>query len=458
MTTINTNKVKEHLGKKQIYLDVGFWNHLYQELLTISPKKLIDQYRSILPWIDLIDRSSTRFFSSSDKEEFKKLYYDTYDHKSPLFRYIIIHLLNNNASASSEVLDVLNTAFSNSCIQKIEANQIFRSLFLTENDYSNQAEKIGALEVCADNLERDNEANRLFRDAGPNIRKGEQNTWKDLLHNAKVEHNCNSMMIVDDYIIKGEDVDNMTKSCDENLFPILESLLPENSTIPFHLTIFTACEGKTRDDFETFKNEQETNRKTKEELVNNWKKGKYGFHIEVEVKNSWAVSDENGRVKENDYGNIYKRYFHDRQVITNHMWISCGGGFDLKNNGKMQKLTHIEAFYPSIIYHIDHNCDFYWDLINQANYCLFETRQKSVNRLLKYHYGTIKRRGRNLLINTPERLPKRDGIFMDDNSWRSLIEEDVKDGDVVVFELEVSPSTRNSDMNFYKAINVRIMS
>lgn len=457
MTTINTNKVKEHLGKKQIYLDVGFWNHLYQELLTISPNKLIDQYRSIVPWIDLIDRSSTHFFTCLDKERFKKLYYDTSDHKSPLFKYIIIHLLNNNASASSVVLDVLDTAFSDSCIQKVEVDQTFRSLLLTENDYSNQAETIGLLEVGVDKLDRGNEAHRFFRDTGPNIRKGESNTWKDLLHNAKVKHNCNSMMIVDDYIIKGDNENDMTKSCDENLFPILKSLLPENSTIPFHLTIFTACEGKTRNDFETFKNEQETNRKTKEEVVNNWKKEKYGFPIEVEMRNSCAVSkdDENGGVKNNNYGNIdYKRYFHDRQIITNHMWISCGGGFDLLN-----KLTHIEAFYPAIIYHIDHNSDFYWDLINQANYCLFETGQKSVNRLLKYHYGTIKKKGRKLLINTPERLPKRDGvILMDDNSWKSLIEEDVKDGDVVVFELEVSPSTRNSDMNFYKAINVRIMS
>jgi hypothetical protein len=41
--------------------------------------------------------------------------------------------------------------------------------------------------------------------------------------------------------------------------------------------------------------------------------------------------------------------FHDRIIITNNVWIDCGGGFDLFNNGKACKRTNLRFAFPFLI-------------------------------------------------------------------------------------------------------------
>ena len=80
-----------------------------------------------------------------------------------------------------------------------------------------------------------------------------------------------------------------------------------------------------------------------------------------------------------------KNDFHDRAIITNYIWIGCGGGFDLLNS-KLQssKMTNIPIFYPYIQDGIDWGIDHYQNFINDAKRVKKHNRSigKGSNRLL----------------------------------------------------------------------------
>ena len=43
---------------------------------------------------------------------------------------------------------------------------------------------------------------------------------------------------------------------------------------------------------------------------------------------------------------VYKDDFHDRNLITNNIYIECGSGFDLITNGVSSKRTNLRISYP----------------------------------------------------------------------------------------------------------------
>ena len=77
-------------------------------------------------------------------------------------------------------------------------------------------------------------------------------------------------------------------------------------------------------------------------------------------------SDFNGLIKINiieDGNNV----FHDRVILTNYCWISCGSGFDLYNKyQKAKHSTNVSILYPFIQQHVKWVKDSYLDFLNDT--------------------------------------------------------------------------------------------
>lgn len=148
-----------------------------------------------------------------------------------------------------------------------------------------------------------------FEDAGCAIAKDEKNTnWLKILQGKC--NICNAMIIVDNYVLSDTNV------LDENLREILQALLPDTLlNIPFHLSVFTS----------DMKKESKIRLELLKSIV---KELRPNLECEISVfKNGTDI-------------------FHDRTIITNNLWIGCGGGFDLFKKGKSDKMTVVNIVNP----------------------------------------------------------------------------------------------------------------
>lgn len=221
------------------------------------------------------------------------------------------------------------------------------AMFLTKDDYTLTAEAWGVLHINLSNIEK---AKCFFKDSGIAIQKGEtEKAWLRL--NEKIKHSHNSLLIFDNYILDDD------KAIKDNLIPILEMLLPQKLNIPFYLTIFS----KIFDD------------------------NKLGILIS-KLKDLLKKLRPNLDIRLEIFPSHNK--FHDRTVISNNMWIGCGGGFDLYKreyySSKAEKSTTVTVLYPFI--HAGLNewiDDAYTDILEDANKCLKISGKNSDNYLLK---------------------------------------------------------------------------
>jgi hypothetical protein len=172
-------------------------------------------------------------------------------------------------------------------------------------------DECGVLAICPENLKN---FKSILYDNGSAIGKNEQTDWKQKL----IFTPCNSLVLVDNYILSdSKGVDNLTK--------IFEVLLPQkldsNSDVPFQISIFTTLKkGNAKNDIDS-----------------------------QNCLNKIAISVEKLRPDLYFKLAIFKcsfEKFHDRIIITNNTYISCGGGFDLMNDGKSEKATTLNYVFP----------------------------------------------------------------------------------------------------------------
>ena len=163
----------------------------------------------------------------------------------------------------------------------------------------------------------------LFKDNGWATQKGEYRTWGEMLRSNEYRlADCNSMIIIDNYILKN------SIAIEKNLYPILRELLPQelDQKTEFHLTIITENNPNKPQDFNRI---YTSIRKKIEEYF-------------PKLKLQFDLYESSG-----------KGEFHDRTIITNNAIISCEGGFDLINSsGKISKNTKWSILYQGI-----HSCD-----------------------------------------------------------------------------------------------------
>ena len=170
-------------------------------------------------------------------------------------------------------------------------------------------DECGVLAICPENIKN---FKSILYDNGSAIGKNEQTDWKQKL----IFTPCNSLVLVDNYILSD------SKGV-ENLKKIFDILLPKSldTDIPFQISIFTTLKkGNAKNDIDS----QDCLKKIAI-LVEQLRPELY-FKLAI-----FKCSFEK---------------FHDRIIITNNTYISCGGGFDLMKDGKSEKSTTLNYVFP----------------------------------------------------------------------------------------------------------------
>ena len=152
------------------------------------------------------------------------------------------------------------------------------------------------------------------------LRQGEKENWQFLKRKAK--HPCNSLILIDLYILQRKE---------DNLYVILDSLLPEKLDVTFQVTICTKEPPEVKNDYQSFfKN-------LYDEIMKYLK----------EIRPDLAIDLSIVRTLPNQA--------HDRQILSNAIWINSPGGLDLfvnttpKKNSKKHistKTTDVYVRYP----------------------------------------------------------------------------------------------------------------
>lgn len=223
------------------------------------------------------------------------------------------------------------------------------SLLFTQNGKGPQSKKYGVINLNSGNCLTKYD---LFRINGVAMRRGEPWDWNSI-RKIIPENASNSMVIVDNYVLKNAVFD---------LPHIINLLLPEECAIGYHLTIiyYSGNGAKIgRDDIMNILKEKKPN------LVDN---------IELEIVSTVDPTD-----------------FHDRTIITNNIYISSKGGFDISRwdretrTNVARRSTSIEVAYPDFV-KADHIVQEYVNLIMDAKEALSHSCITSHNRLLSDDY------------------------------------------------------------------------
>lgn len=184
----------------------------------------------------------------------------------------------------------------------------------------------GVIVICTENI---NDFKHLLYGSGTAIRKHETNNWSSCLFLEKPVP-CNSLIIVDNYILSKTDL------IKENLMDILDALIPFrlSSIIDFQITIFTSSLNNAKDRLQN--------------IIDMLKVLRPEINFSVAIIKS---SSDN---------------FHDRNIISNNILISCGGGFDLFKWGESQKTTTVSLHNPFITSTEQWSRKAYSDILNDA--------------------------------------------------------------------------------------------
>ena len=148
----------------------------------------------------------------------------------------------------------------------------------------------------------------IFKERTISVPKGQKyKSWQDVEF-PLYANISNAIIIQDNYILSKE----LNK---DNLFSILEVLLPERSLMPFHISIFTIIESsKAKTEYEN--------------LINRLKEIRKDLPIKLTIYN------------------VHKDEFHARRILTNTLFIKSEIGFDIFNKCGARMETDVLYFFP----------------------------------------------------------------------------------------------------------------
>lgn len=322
--------------QKDIFCDLGFLKYLSCKLSNAKMSPDLEECKrnqALIDWYDLICRSnmyvdcSVADFDNASKED------------------LYIKTIWKRSTDGRGKMELSQGSINKMCKGPAEMDVgMYNSLFLSESNLCEEAKRVGVINICDKELFDHNE---LFSDQGDAIRQSQNTSWKEILQSTNVPHNCNSMILVDNYIF------NQTE---RNLFMILDALLPIKIETTFYLTIFSENEG----DEVYFESKKRT---LKEKLQ----------RIRPDLPMYIEVFENN------------KSDFHDRSIITNYMWVGIGSGFDLFRRQESDKSTELHVVYPMIVSEerVKWSNERYHILISDAKRCLRTRNKSSKNRLLR---------------------------------------------------------------------------
>ena len=174
-------------------------------------------------------------------------------------------------------------------------------------------------------------------DQGVALRKEEESNWNVCLSSGHEIVPCNAMILVDNYILNNKD------GFEENIKQILNAIIPQklHESITFQFMIFTTLSSDS---------------------------GRNTYNCRLRLKQVTEILEElRPEIKfATSIVKCSRDKFHDRTIISNNLYISCGGGFDLFRNGEAKKTTTINQINPFFNTHTKWSKKAYSNLLNDA--------------------------------------------------------------------------------------------
>lgn len=342
------------MKKKTVLCEMAFWNK-FSECSPVSIPSLDEQtLKTVKTWIEiysflkrsdlLVDCTVADFVPLASKDE----------------RLAYLWQLSTEGSLSFN--------FNNQIFNLQTHVQKDPSIVLLSKENKKQVcDKFGIINIIASEYIKYHD---LFINNGKSVDYDEEWDWKSI-KKLIPERTSNSMVIVDNYIFG-----DGNQKPEYNLYRILDAILPDTCSLPSYCISFFYQKNK-REPILAEKIER-----IKEELPS------YIERIRPSLKNvipEFFVSNE-------DLFDGHSKFFHDRAIITNNIWIDSGAGFSIcrkeyvhfENKYYNTKSTVIPIAYPYFSSannkYID---DKYETLINNAKEFLKRNNKTTMNRLLK---------------------------------------------------------------------------
>ena len=213
------------------------------------------------------------------------------------------------------IYDLLEKQYNNeihlTLNSKINYNSLdLNALYLTDSLNKGQCEDIkknyGVIVINIDNLF---DYSYALKDQGKAISKRDDfcRSWKDVFANINIMP-YNAIVVIDNYIL--DDTNMMT----ENIEGLFEAIMPKELNTTFHITIVTSLK-KIPYCNDRYNRLRDTVKKLRPNI---------DFELTI--------------IKSQD--------FHDRTILTNTMFFSCGAGFDLFRKKQSQKTTTVNVALP----------------------------------------------------------------------------------------------------------------
>lgn len=279
---------------KVIYSEIDFWEHFEANQLNG-----FESVKDIPPRLDLfplLKKSKINFCCSF--EVFKE---------------------RENAS---EYLKVITKGWSDGRIKDVAfdipinadriRNDVDKTVVcLTENDYSQEAEELGVINITPYNYDKLQPISSVY------VEKGDSGSWMKIT--SSIERTCNALVIMDKYLFSNS-LDKINE--------LLDCFISKNIKIEFHLTILTDQIVKNQRSFT-------------DEVLEKKKK-----EIEVKIQKHLSVAHPGVNLIVEIF-RIKITEFHDRVLLTNYCYITVGAGFDLFNDkGTARHEGDINMEYP----------------------------------------------------------------------------------------------------------------
>jgi len=344
--------------RKNIYCEKEFLElcFLKSEVENISASDF-DEYNIWRNLKKMILRSNIKLHLNVSKE-----YLSEIKNKKPSELVYIdkkIFEVSTKRLANGNYLDLSNFVINDTFFEHNEDEKL-TSICLSCQSYETCKELMdsyGVLTICPENIM---DFKQILSDNGMAIRKNDENVknWKNVLKYAS--STCNSIALVDNYILVDKSL------MEENLIKIFDTLLPQSlADIPFQISIFS-----------TFKDGCDS-KKLFETIASKIEQLRPNLYFKLSI---FKVS---------------KDKFHDRTLITNNFYISCGGGFDLFKQNKPSKTTTVNVVYPYLNNFVHWTSTAYSNFISEVS----EEFNKSTEYKNEYLTGFFRGDKTNRLLN-----------------------------------------------------------
>jgi len=320
--------------KSKIFFQSGFWNN-------INKNSTVEGIRTML---NVSDALSNSFVVTDASEELIK--------KDP-FLMVLIRQGKYNRCKENYIDKKIETLNSKEDPEDLSATYLLdKKPFVCEKI----EEKYGVIAVSSESIIK---KEHLFKGEGFCLDKNHPYTLRYMTYKDKLRQPCNSLIIIDPYLLLDREVDSQTNSVkfpgiSNNLESLLDAILPLELDVEFHLTIMSSLKMGKEDVKKAYEQVKKCLKRIRKNLTI-----KLGFFYIA---------------KGYDYK---KESFHSRHILANSFMVDSDDGLDLfgekgyitKNNptvsivfpwlfgNSRQDMTKYENWLRSVKKHVEESPD-----------------------------------------------------------------------------------------------------